>query len=639
MALFILCALAGLALGYRRLMRIPASTAFLQIFALVILVLFLAGLIGILRWAAGGIILLGAVLLIVETLRRLRDRSPDLPVPAGIFLILALIFWLLHGHSQFFFYDEYAHWGVFLRDMLADNGFWGAQTNSMHPRYLPGPTLFQYLFSTFLDATDGIAYFAQFCLLIAPLLILWEGLKWSQIGWMAGVLALCLVVLFDFGHGITSLYVDHVLGTWFVGTLLCYVRQPETRLARLIPYAACLGTLALIKDSGLYFALAGAGIIALLALQQRVVGDESLGKAARSSVAAFALMALVGIAVTQAWNHNREVLHVAEDVMSSEGIALGLMGKQTAVSPETRAEISRRFLDIFFHQQLSKSRVSWNFNEYSFGIKDLFTDSFRLTTFSLLALCAVWFSATVAWLIDRSKRWLWSLLYAGVFATTIGYLLILYAAYMFAFGDDGLRVPSYIRYVHSAALPLVILAFAPLVPAFADHLRVRVLTIGRDSIRVGTVAFLLGLTGLYVFERPFLAPAYRSNPEVQFRAQSEAWFRDIRPIVGRDRVWVFLPVDKPNGFFGRVLSYTMSPTPAFIERSDAFIDRPDDEILDEWSRYDYLWFPFQSEDLDKMLERLSDGPLTSRLFRVEKDNQGQVRLVPVPVLVEDHSSG
>ena len=85
--------------------------------------------------------------------------------------LLCAWFWIVHGADQYFLYDEYAHWGIFVKEMLALDGLWTGDTNSMHPRYPPGAPLWQYLFNAFLPPSEGRTYLAHFVLLLAPLLM------------------------------------------------------------------------------------------------------------------------------------------------------------------------------------------------------------------------------------------------------------------------------------------------------------------------------------------------------------------------------------------------------------------------------------------------------------------------------------
>ncbi len=631
MAFLTLIPLFGFTLAARRMASLAASTALLHTVAGSVLLLYLGGLAGVLRWAAILWMAAGTALLLVEGWRLVADRkvAPP-PLPYGLLLVFILLFWMVHGDSQFFFYDEYSHWGVFLKDMLALDGFWGADTNSMHPRYPPGPPLWQYLFIAFRPPSDSLAYLAQFCLLVTPLMALFERLAWRQVGWILGITALCILLLANFGHGVASLYVDHVLGAWFAGILLCFATDENRDRPRVLLYALPICVLALIKDSGLYFALGAAGIVGLLWLRGRVRGGATVATALAPAALIVVILMVPAVIATQSWSWNRNHLDVPEDVMSASGIVAGIVSGTSPLDDQTQAEVSRRFKDVFFDQQLSKDKTSPKYNEFSYAIKDLFTDGFRLTTFWMFVLYLVWMPLLLGLLCRDEARWTWGIVGAGAMLSAAGYVGLLYSAYMFAFGEDALRIPSYLRYVHSAALPMLLVAFVPLLPNFRFGDPGPILKTGKDSAPVTALLFLGGLTTLFVVETPHLTPVIASNPPIPFRAQTQGWVEEVRATVGDDRVWIFFPVDQPNGFMGRILSFHFSPTPTTIERSEGFMDQSDQAILEAWRGQDYVWFPLESDALRAKVEGLIGGPQTSPLLRVSVGEDGDVVVTPVP---------
>src|SRR5688572_29252107 len=263
MGLLTLLPILGFAAFLARKLETTLAVALLHAVSATILVLYAGGLIGVLWWSALAIHLVGVGLLGHELWRlRRNDQLPQVSIPIAVLVVCVALFWLVHGNSVYLYYDEYAHWGVYLKEMLALDGFWLADTNSMHPRYPPAAPLWQYLFNAFREPSEGTAYLAQFVLLMAPLLVLWERVSWRRAGWLLLILALCVLALTDFGLGVNSLYVDHVIGAWFIGTILCFVADSPT-LRRSAVYALPLATLALLKESSLAFALAAAGILGL----------------------------------------------------------------------------------------------------------------------------------------------------------------------------------------------------------------------------------------------------------------------------------------------------------------------------------------------------------------------------------------
>ena len=95
-----------------------------------------------------------------------------------------------------------------------------ADTNAAHPDYPPGAAVWQYFFTLLPGYDEGTVYLAQFVLLMTPLLVLFETLTLRQWLWVPALLALCALGLANFGHGIVSLYTDHMLSVWYAGVML-----------------------------------------------------------------------------------------------------------------------------------------------------------------------------------------------------------------------------------------------------------------------------------------------------------------------------------------------------------------------------------------------------------------------------------
>src|SRR5262249_5528015 len=150
MGLTTLLPILGFAAFFARTLKTTLAVAMLHAVSAIVLVLYLGGLIGVLWWIALAIHLVGVGLLGHELWRLSRnDNRPQVSIPIAVLVVCVPLFWLVHRNSAYVYYDEYAHWGVYLKEMLALDGFWLADTNSMHPRSPPAAPLWQYLFNAF----------------------------------------------------------------------------------------------------------------------------------------------------------------------------------------------------------------------------------------------------------------------------------------------------------------------------------------------------------------------------------------------------------------------------------------------------------------------------------------------------------
>jgi hypothetical protein len=628
MGLATLLPILGFAALFARKLEAPFPVAMLHAVAAIIVALYVGGLIQALWWTALAVHLLGVALLGHEfwRLRRNGDR-PSVSAPIAVLALCVAFFWFVHGNSLYMSYDEYSHWGIYLKDMLAVDGFWLADTNSMHPRYPPAAPLWQYLFNVFREPTEGTAYLAQFVLLLTPLLVLWERVTWRRAHWPLLILALCALALTNFGLGISSLYVDHVIATWFVGTILCFVVH-SPRLRHSVVYALPLTTIALLKESSLAFSLAAAGVLgSLLWLQSWQRSGYPAASAARA-LAMVIIITLPGVLCLQIWEWRLDRVGVPTDLEAAGGIVSGITGDREQVDTKQGAEITRRFLEVLSEQQLSNDGVSRQFYSFSYLIRDQFTDPYRLSTLGLFVAFSLWWIALTVLVLRGSERWTWGIVAAGVAFTGVVYIAALYLTYRFASGAYGLVISSYTRYVQTIALPMMIVCFAPLLPAFRGREPEPSRRILGRSVPLRSILALVGCIGLYVFETPYLRPVFEKNAVVTLRPQLEPITAAIHSAVGESSVWLYLPGDE-EGFVGHLFQYLMAPTPTSVERETTFLDRAPSEVFEVWSKFDYVWLPAELEpETAKRFAEVAGVPLTQRLFIVSTDGSGKTRLEP-----------
>jgi hypothetical protein len=626
-----LLALLGLTLGVGRFARIEHAQAVFLTTSLVILTLYVGSLAEILWWTALAVHLAGIALLGLAALQLARKPSTGaIPLPIGVLALLCAWFLLIHGGDQYFLYDEFAHWGIYIKEMLALDGLWGGETNAMHPRYPPAAPLWQYLFSAFLPPSEARTYFAHFVLLLAPLLVLWNGLRWRQSAWTLAILLLVLVALANFGLGVSTLYVDQHIGAWFLGTLLAAMADRDLASTRIALYALPLAVIALLKDVGLAFAVAGAIILATL-FCHRALASRRRGTALRQTGAAVAVLLAPALLCMQVWSWNRDAAGAAQDPYSVGGIVSGIAKQAAGSESAIDIEIARRLREVFFDQQLSNSAVSWEHNEFTYEIRGLFTDSFRLTTFHLFLLFVFWWVAVAFGVLTAESRTGWLILAAGMLVTASGYVGLLHLSYRFAFDDRGLDLPSYIRYVHVVALPMLLLSFGPLLPAFRERRQDGGWRIRGRFVPQRAALFAAALATLCALETPYLSPILHANPAVPRRASVEPLLVTIRAAVADSRLWIYFPGAKEADFFGRMAQYLLIPTRATVEDAERFLQAEDaDTIAAAWRPFDYVWIAeIPSVEAGIGLARFSAGTARTGLYRVQRSDKDEVRLEPL----------
>jgi len=631
MPYLVFLALLGFVFTWQRWQQTTFSSASLHAAAAVLIGLYVAGLSGTLPAVTLLLIVLGAGLLLYQ-LASYRQGLIAAGLPAVILLLLCALFWLIHANGHYVFYDEYAHWGVFIRDMLATGQFWGAESNAMHLRYPPGAPLWQYFFAAYTEETDGVIYFAQFVLLILPLVVLWNKLQFRQIGWVVLILALLVFLISNFGHGIANLYVDHLLATWFAGLLLNFLAEYQQRSCKqLLWYALPLAVLPLLKDVGtllvLYVATIMTGLLALKYVQASRPVNTTIKNCALFLATLLATVALVVVT----WSVNRDSAGIAKDTQSITGVAQGLLGGEQLTEEAQQIAIAERFRTIFLHQQISKDKVSRDFNEFSYGVMEYYTDPWRLTTASLIIICLLVQLLVWRLYVAKPDQLQWLLAYMGINLATITYIGVLFLSYQFAFGDDGLRIPSYVRYAHSLLLPLVLISLAPLLPAFRPETAGSFNLPNGMGVRTGTVFLGVILSTGWLLETPYLKPLYSPANPMAARVQMRPIAATLHADSLTSTVWVYLPMPQSYEIFKRIVRLELSPLPTTVVMQADFLDQTKTELMSVWQNYDYLWFPSDTETSERRRQELFGEAATSRLLKVDKIGT-KTTLIPVKIV-------
>ena len=619
MELLSLIPIIGTALAWRRWQTITAASAMLHAVSAILIVLFLGSLVGLLLPVTMLLMIVGTLLAAIEGYRLARQKHP-VPIAIGIFAILCIAFWTIHSGSSYFYYDEYSHWGVFLKEMLAKNQLWAADSNSMHPRYLPGTSLWQYFFAVFSRNPEGAAYLAQFALLLTPLLVLWEKTNWRQVMWHFGILVLVVVAVTNFGHGFVSLYVDHLLGAWFAGVLLNFLLEVRhRRFLALLSYLLPLAVIVLIKTTGVFFVVAAAGIMTLLLIVREDSGTagQVSGKQFRRAMILPLATIIMSLSVLSVWNMNRDATGHGVEGGSSKSIVSGLLSRDSIFDDTKQAELTRRFIDVVLHQQISKDEISAQYNAFSYPLMPLFKKNLRLTTASLLGLSFIALLLLARSIVANPIRRTWAIAAACVWLSAVVYIAVLYLGYRYvSTTENGFYLSSYVRYAHSMLLPVVLFCFAPLVPAFAgSHLPPLKLS-NKLEVARHSMIFFLALTTLIAFERPYLKPLYTTQRAPEIRTQIDPLTEQLRAAIGEARLWVFFPNNASNGFIGQMLQYQLSPGSAYIEEDTSVLFGDQEILKNELTNWEYAWFPVQDPEIDAALERLIGATITARVFRI-----------------------
>ena len=579
----------------------------MQTTAMILVFVYFGGIIGALSTFSATVWVLGSLLFVYEVLfRKFITINFQRLIPYFIFITLSVTYFYFFRERYLFFWDEFSHWGVVIKEMKFTNQIYGRETNAVAPHYFPGTALWQYTVTFLSDYNESSIYFSQFLFLIIPLLIFFEKINIQRIYWIFPIGIIILFSIYNFGHGLASLYVDHIVGVWFAGILTVNFYNSKNIYFNL-GNIFVLSVLLLIKDVGGLFILFGIAVF-ILHRYQNFREKKKIVKFLKKNMIIPVLTCALVIVILGTWSWNRKNNGVESSRHSGLSIAKELIFREQSQDLEKIERQANKFLEIVVSQQISKDEVSWRYNEFSFGIMKHFTGDKKITTFYFLISLFVW-SIALFKITDKKKYSIFILLLILFCAM---YLIVLFQSYLFAFGRED--YPSFIRYFHSIVLPVVLVSIFILTPAISNRKNKK-----KDAINV-TILFAI-IIGFLFFEKPYLEPIYNGNKLSSFRKNIEPIIAELKLKVQEGKkVWVYFPV-RENGFMRTMLNYEIAPIKSdIIHQENIFIDRLE-SIIKTWGEYNYIWFPVRSPSEEKGLSNLFLKSPNARLFMVNQDGQ------------------
>jgi len=170
----------------------------------------------------------------------------------GLSFLTFFLLYIITRRLQFYVWDEFSHWGIFLKELFLKDALPVKDLCTVAPQYLPGITLFEYFFLKFLGYTEGHAYFAHLFFILSEILPFTIHLKKERsFGYVFLFLSMCAFLFFVPVYSF-SLYVDAPLGLLFGVGLILILNAEKITHNRFMLFLIYAG-LQLIKTWGLVF--------------------------------------------------------------------------------------------------------------------------------------------------------------------------------------------------------------------------------------------------------------------------------------------------------------------------------------------------------------------------------------------------
>ncbi len=170
-----------------------------------------------------------------------------------IFLIIFIVLFLLTKSLKFYNWDEFSHWGIFVKELHIKNILPIKNFCTGGPQYIPGISLFEYFFTKNLGYKEGYVYFAYSFFIFTELITFIGKLEKRKILIYLLTFSSIIIFLFYLPIYFFSLYADAALGLLFGAGIIIGLNSKLGGENKTILFFIFCG-LQLIKTWGLVFA-------------------------------------------------------------------------------------------------------------------------------------------------------------------------------------------------------------------------------------------------------------------------------------------------------------------------------------------------------------------------------------------------
>lgn len=259
---FLLSAVGYVAVA-RAYWKITPRASYIFVFSAQALIIYFAGLAGVLSYAAytlfgGGIVLLVALIL-NKKIKLAYNTSSLTAINLAFIAVFGAITTSLVD-TFFVHYDNFSHWAVVVKYMLVTDRFPDAASAIIDFKSYPlGSSSFLYYVGRIVGNGEGVMLVGQAILLFAAFYAVFGAIRDQKRFLLAALLGLgcSMMAYFNISIRINNLLVDFllpVLALGAIGVLLVERKRFFTACLAVLPV---LGLLAIVKNTGIFFALLG----------------------------------------------------------------------------------------------------------------------------------------------------------------------------------------------------------------------------------------------------------------------------------------------------------------------------------------------------------------------------------------------
>lgn len=425
---FLGLSLIGLWISASVYLRLPIWFAPFFVTCSIIVILYAAALVGFLYPVAIFIYILGFACLMHVLQKTIWTKfdSGAAVYFAAVLLVLICFYIRLASDFQFLGWDEFSHWALAVKNLLADQGLWGATSNIQFKAYAPGTAMLQYYFALF-GGRGEAAQLIGIDVLIASAITATIGPAIRQPILAFITTGLCVFLCYLFGYSLYDIYVDHTLGFVFAAILSAsfLLKRNWIGVLALVPPIV---TLLLIKHVGLLLGLVVVAAIVCSDLwAARIVLRKLKVKGVLIASAPGVILLASILAANWTWKN-----YVAVIGETTQTIALRSL-LAFVLSPDERSlAIQAEFANRFFN---GPAATIW--------LPIVWQDEIGITLATIFYILVV--ATLVLAVLVRQPKVVVSL--GLLCAGSVGFLFVLLAAYRYYFGEyEGRILTSFERY-------------------------------------------------------------------------------------------------------------------------------------------------------------------------------------------------
>lgn len=222
-------------------------------------ILYLFGLINIMKIAVYGIIIIAILCFIYDIVSIVKKKikiKEIFTLGTLLYILLLVIATMLLENTYYRDWDEFSHWGSNLKAMVTHDVFWANKVyDGVHVVYQPLAGIYEYFFCKINGGfAEDISYIGIVTFIITLLIPILRNLEYEMKDIIKGFLSIFCVycLIYVFGFKLDSIYIDLLLATLFASSMIFAYLQKEKE-DKLILWLLLIA-MVLLKDTGLLLA-------------------------------------------------------------------------------------------------------------------------------------------------------------------------------------------------------------------------------------------------------------------------------------------------------------------------------------------------------------------------------------------------